>query len=70
MAQDQLELGCFAFYSPSEDDAYLRPAATYDLTDHWRIQVGGNIFLGKRQHTFFGQFRENTNLYAAVRYSF
>jgi hypothetical protein len=33
-------------------------------------EVGSNIFFGDYPGTFFGQFEENTNFYAAVRYSF
>jgi len=69
MAQNQLVLSLFVFYSLSENDCYFRPKVTYDFTDNWKIQVGGNIFTGK-QETFFGQFEENSNIYAAVRYSF
>ena len=69
MAQNQLVLSLFVFYSLSESDFYFRPRVTYDVTDNWKIQVGGNIFTGK-QETFFGQFEENSNVYAAVRYSF
>ncbi len=69
MAQNQLVLSLFIFYSVSESDAYLRPKVAYDVTDHWEIQVGGNFFFGKRE-TFFGQFEENSNVYGAVRYSF
>jgi hypothetical protein len=65
-----LELSLFTFYSPSDEDAYLRPKVTHDLTDNWRVEVGGNIFLGEEKHTFFGQFEDNTNAYAGVRYSF
>jgi len=65
-----LELSLFLFYSPSDEDAYLRPRAVYDLTDQWRLEVGGNLFYGEEKHTFFGQFRDNTNAYAGVRYSF
>ncbi len=65
-----LELSLFTFYSPSDEDAYLRPKATYDLTDQWRLEVGGNLFYGEENHTFFGQFQDNTNAYAGVRYSF
>jgi hypothetical protein len=32
--------------------------------------AGGNIFAGEEDHTFFGQFAENSNVYGAVRYSF
>jgi hypothetical protein len=60
----------FAFYSPSDRDGYLRPHVSYDLTDQWRAELGGNIFLGREDHTFFGQFEDNNNLYAALRYGF
>ncbi|MFP3871038.1 MAG: hypothetical protein ACLFVT_09205, partial [Syntrophobacteria bacterium] len=69
MAQNQLVLGLFIFYAPSTGDAYFRPIVTYDATDRWKIQVGGNIFTGD-QETFFGQFEKNSNVYGAVRYSF
>jgi hypothetical protein len=65
-----LELSLFTFYSPSDQDAYLRPRAMYDLTDNWRVELGGNLFFGEEDHTFFGQFEDSTNAYAGVRYSF
>jgi hypothetical protein len=60
----------FAFYSPSEDDAYLRPKFTYKLSDEIQLTGGANWFWGAHPDTFFGQFEDNTNLYARVRYSF
>ncbi len=69
MNQD-LMLSLFTFYSPSDEDVYLRPKAEYKLDDFWSVAVGGNIFFGKEQHTFFGQFKENSNVYAGVRYGF
>lgn len=65
-----LTLSFFAYYSPSDNDAYLRPKAQYKLTDAWLLEMGGNVFLGESSHTFFGQFENNTNAYAAIRYSF
>ena len=69
LAQNQLILSLFIFYSVSENDAYFRPKVTYDFTDNWKAEIGGNIFTGEEE-TFFGQFRENSNIYAAIRYSF
>ena len=60
----------FAYISPSDSDFYLRPSAGYKINDHVLIELGGNIFSGHHRYTFFGQFRSNTNAYAAVRYSF
>ena len=65
-----LELSLFAFYSPSDSDAYLRPRVSYKIDDHWKAEIGGNVFLGAERHIFFGQFANNTNIYAALRYGF
>jgi hypothetical protein len=64
-----LELCLAGYYSPSDKDAYLRPKISYDLTDSIILETGANIFVGKEDHTFFGQFENDTNVYAAVRYS-
>jgi hypothetical protein len=60
----------FAFYSPSDSDSYLRPRVTYKWTDEWTVEAGANVFLGAHKHTFFGQFKEDSNLYVSVRLSF
>lgn len=65
-----LEVSMFTYYSPSDNDAYLRPSLHYKATDHLALETGANVFIGKSPHTFFGQFEDNTNIYAAVRYSF
>lgn len=70
MMSQNLRLGLFVFYSPSDDDAYLRPNMNYKLNDHWIVECGGNIFIGKKDTSFFGQFENNNNVYASVRYGF
>ncbi len=70
LLMQNLELSLFAFYSPSDEDAYLRPRMSYDINDHWLIETGANIFLGEEDHTFFSQFENNTNIYLGLRYSF
>jgi len=70
LMDQNLELSLFTFYSPSDADAYLRPRIHYKVDDHWSVEVGGNVFLEDTQHTFFGQFEKNSNIYAAVRYGF
>jgi hypothetical protein len=65
-----LNLSLFTFYSPSDDDAYLRPKINYKVTDQLAVELGGNIFTGDHNHTFFGQFEDNTNIYASVRWSY
>jgi len=65
-----LTLSLFAYYSPSDNDAYVRPSVTYRINDQWTATAGGNVFAGSDGHTFFGQFEKNSNIYGGARYSF
>lgn len=46
------------------------PKIHYKFSDHWEGEVGGNVFMGKNDYTFFGQFEDNTNIYLALKWSF
>jgi hypothetical protein len=70
LMQDDLTLSLFSFYSPNEDDAYLRPKLSYKFSDRWTGEVGGNVFFGEDPFTFFGQFEDASNVYMSLRYSF
>ena len=70
LMNQNLILSLFTFYSPSDNDAYFRPAATYKVSDHWMVTANGNIFIGEDDHTFFGQFKYNSNVNLGIRYSF
>ncbi len=70
MMNQNLILGLFTFYSPSDNDAYFRPNVTYKLDDHWQLTANGNLFIGEDKHTFFGQFERDSNINLGVRYSF
>ncbi|RFB03901.1 hypothetical protein [Parvularcula marina] len=64
-----LTLSLFIFYSPNQEDGYLRARASYKLDDNWLVDGGVNVFYGEPQ-AFFGQFEDNTNIYAGLRRSF
>ncbi len=70
LLNQNLMLSLFNFWSPSDQDGYLRPALTYKITDAWQVTAGANLFWGEDNHTFFGQFTNNNNLYTGLRYSF
>ncbi|MBW1646341.1 MAG: hypothetical protein JRJ56_08500 [Deltaproteobacteria bacterium] len=70
LLDQNLTLSLFTYYSPTDEDAYLRPKASYKVTDDWLVEAGGNLFFGAHRYTFFGQFQDNTNLYLAMRRSF
>ncbi len=57
-------------YSPSDEDYYFNSELKYNITDELFAAVGANIFGGEEEHTMFGQFAENDNIYTQLRYSF
>lgn len=65
-----LILSFFVFYSPSDDDTYLRPLVEYNVTDSFRLDIGANLIWGKDKTTEFGQVEDNKNIYVRARYSF
>ena len=70
MMNQNLTLTLFNFYSPSDEDGYLRPKINYKFTDDWQGEIGANFFYGLRDHTFFGQFKDNSNVYVALRFGY
>jgi len=70
LLQQNLELSFFAYWVPSDSDVYLRPRVHYKVDDHWGVELGGNVFAGRHDDSFFGQFDRNSNVYAAARYGF
>lgn len=70
LRQQTLTLSLFGYFSPTDMDAYLRPNVAYKVNDNLRVEVGGNVFVGEHDYSFFGQFEDNTNVYVGMRYSF
>ncbi len=68
--QDKVTLSLFTFYSPSDNDYYVRPAISYRYSDQWSFTGGASIFGGEDPHTFFDQFADNSNVYVRVRYNY
>ncbi len=70
LLQQNLELSIFAYWVPSDRDAYLRPRVHYQVDDHWGVEAGANVFAGGNDRSFFGQFDRNSSVYFAARYGF
>jgi len=70
LASQTVTLSLFGFYSPSDEDGYIRFSGAYKYTDELSLMVGGNIFEGNNPSTMFGQFDHNDNLYVKVNYGF
>ncbi|GAA5317724.1 MAG: hypothetical protein AseanaTS_29290 [Candidatus Pelagadaptatus aseana] len=65
-----LEWSLFIFYSPTDQDWFAQPKVSYKYSDHLLLTAGFNLFAGEKPSTFFGQFEDNSNAYAGIRYSF
>jgi len=70
LMNQNLELSLSTYLCVSDKDAYLKPRITYKWTDDITVETGASIFTGDERYTFFGQFADNTSVYAALRYSF
>jgi len=68
--RDKHTWSLFTFYSPSDNDLYLRPVYTYRHNDRWSVSGGANLFGGNDQHTFFGQFEDASAAYLRVRFHY
>lgn len=67
---DKYTWSLFTFFSPSDQDAYLRPVFTYRHSDQWSFTAGANLFGGKDKSTFFNQLRDASNLYLRLRFHY
>ncbi|MFT5163212.1 MAG: hypothetical protein ACI9FJ_001797 [Alteromonadaceae bacterium] len=68
--QQKLTYSLFSFYSPTDQDSYIRPSISYRKNDSWLFSAGANLFNGKDNFSFFGQHQDNSNIWARVRLVF
>lgn len=69
-ADQTVNTSLFVFYSPVDNDAYLRPSISWKATDAWSVVFGGNIFFGHQNNADWAQYNGNSNLYGRLRYTF
>lgn len=65
-----LTISGFVFYSPSEEDYYMRLGLSYKHTDELTLAAGANVFGGLYPATEFGQLQLNDNVYIKLTYGF
>lgn len=70
MSSETVTLSGFVFYSPTEEDLYLRLSTAYKYTDEITLMAGTNLFDGNYPNTDFGQFALNDNIYLKLTYGF
>ncbi len=69
MLRETLHLELFSYIGLTNNDALIRPKVTYDFDDSFSILLGGNIFVGDEQG-LFGQYGDNSMVYAKIKYNF
>ncbi len=70
LMSQNLMLSAFNFWSPTDEDGYLRLKANYKVSDAWQVEAGANVFYGTEIASFFGQFEDNSNVFVSARMSF
>lgn len=70
LLNQNLELSLMSLYSPSDGDAHIRPKMHYKVSDRWSAEFGTNIYFGIDDHTFYGQFKDNSSVYLSIRNNF
>ena len=69
MMRETLHLDIFSYIGFDDKDALIRPKITYDFDDSFSILLGANIFVGEREG-MFGQYQDNSMVYAKIKYNF
>ncbi|GLX77963.1 hypothetical protein tinsulaeT_13030 [Thalassotalea insulae] len=68
--QQKLRWSLFNFYSPSDDDGYVKASVNYRYSDRWSVALGGNVFWGSQPNSFFAQHESNSNAWLRVTAQF
>ncbi|MEW5874358.1 MAG: hypothetical protein AB1752_04160 [Candidatus Zixiibacteriota bacterium] len=70
MRDQTVQLVLFGYWGVSDKDWHARPSLTYKLSDAIGLTAGASLIGGDQPYTMFGQFRDNSNVFTRVRYSF
>ena len=70
LSYQTIRLSLFTYWSPTDADGYVRGFVSYRMSDEIELVAGANLFAGKEDWTLFGQFDQDDNIYARLRYSF
>jgi len=68
--QQRLLNSVMLFYSPSDEDYYLRYSSRLTLSDNWKLVAGVNLLGGREEQTFLSALADNSNLFLRAQYSF
>ena len=69
LLNERLTLSGMLYYSLNDQDSFFRAKADYELADGLHLLAGADLFNGRKTGSF-GQYGDNSQLWAKVKYSF
>ncbi|NOQ26344.1 MAG: hypothetical protein GQ564_13350 [Bacteroidales bacterium] len=69
LLRETLHFELFSYIGLTYSDALIRPKISYDFDDSFSILLGSNIFIGESDGRF-GQYKDNSMIYAKLKYNF
>ncbi|MFA7290165.1 MAG: DUF1302 family protein [Melioribacteraceae bacterium] len=66
---ETLFISCLIYYGFNQEDALIRPKATYKYSDGLEVVLGANFLIGEGVG-MFGQYSTNDMVYTKIKYSF
>lgn len=70
LAYQTWTLSLFAAQSPTDQDYFVQPEIAHRVRDNLRVSLGANLFGGRHETTFFGQFEKSDDVFVSIRFDF
>ncbi|MBF0450373.1 MAG: hypothetical protein HQK75_06705 [Candidatus Magnetomorum sp.] len=70
MIDPNVYMSFLVYYCPTDTDMYVRPTLQYIFNENITFIGGANLFVGNEDHTQWGQYERNSNLYTGLQYRF
>lgn len=70
LEEPNVNMSLLTYYCPTDTDMYVRPSIQYLLNDFITILGGANLFVGNEDHTHWGQYERDSNVFGGMQYRF
>jgi len=68
--EPNVNMSLLAYYCPTDTDLYVRPTIQFLINDFFTLLGGANLFVGNEDHTHWGQYERDSNIYVGMQYRF
>jgi hypothetical protein len=70
LEEPNVNMSLLAYYCPTDTDMYVRPTIQFLINDVFTVLGGANLFVGNEDHTYWGQYERDSNVYVGMQYRF